>query len=142
MHFHCIINTSYLSRQSNGSFNPITLAFDQESRATSYSSFTAKYYPDGMRASKTSGGATFYYLYDGSTVLCEINSAGNATNVFAYGAYGLAERYEAQNLITRAYSYDPSGNVVQRHTVKSGFPVADFTTAYDGYGQQLGCISP
>ena len=95
-----------------------------------------------MRASKTSGGATFYYLYDGSTVLCEINSSGNATNVFAYGAYGLAERYEAQNLITRAYSYDPSGNVVQRHSVKSGFPVADFTTAYDAYGQQLGCISP
>ena len=48
---------------------------------------------------------------------------------------------EVQNLIARAYSYDPSGHVVQRHSVKSGFPVADFTTAYDGYGQQLGCIS-
>ena len=134
--------TSYLQRSSTGTFNPVTLTFDQESRATNFASFTAKYYPDGMRASKTSGGSTFYYLYDGSTVLCEINGSGNATNVFAYGAYGLAERYEAQNLVTHAFTYDPSGNVVQRHSVKSGFPAADFTTVYDGYGQQLGCISP
>ena len=74
--------------------------------------------------------------------MCENNGSGNATNVFAYGAYGLAERYEAQNLIARAYTYDPSGNVVQRYSVKNGFPVADFTTCYDGCSQQFGSLSP
>lgn len=37
------------------------------------------------------------------------------------------------------YSFDPSGNVVQRH--QAGSTLADFTTLYDGFGQQLGCIS-
>ena len=37
------------------------------------------------------------------------------------------------------YSFDPSGNVVQRHTAGAS-TLADFTTLYYGFGQQIGCI--
>ncbi len=40
------------------------------------------------------------------------------------------------------YTFDPSGNLVQRHSAStsSTATVADFTCLYDAFGQQLGCV--
>ena len=102
--------------------------------------FSMGYYPDGRRAWKLTGGVKYYYVYDGDTLVYEMNSSGVATNLFGYGAAGLAQRRVPSISVTYHYSFDPSGNVVQRHT--TGTTLADFTTLYDGFGQQLGCISP
>ncbi len=90
------------------------------------------------------GGVKYYYVYDGDTLVYEMNGSGVATNLFGYGAGGLAQR-RAGNF-TYNYSFDPSGNVVQRHQATTnnyaGGPLlADFTTLYDGFGQQLGSIA-
>ena len=117
-----------------------TLVHDQEDRMTSIpSAFTMGYYPDGRRAWKQIGSTRYYYLYDGDSVVYEMSSTGVATNLFGYGAGGLSQRKVGMTGTLYFYTFDPSGNVVQRHTV--GSTLADFTTIYDGFGQQLGCIS-
>ena len=108
--------------------------------------FSMGYYPDGRRAWKMTGGVKYYYIYDGDTVVYEMNGSGVATNLFGYGAAGLAQRKVGGTSLLYHYSFDPSGNVVQRHqattvTVSGGPLLADFTTLYDGFGQQLGSIA-
>ena len=123
-----------------GTANP---TFDVENRLTGNAYFTARYRDDGLRAWKQTAGGKFYYLYNGTAVIAEIDSTGKVSNLFAYGASGLQQRRAVQSGITFGYTFDPSGNLVQRHTASnsSTVAVADFTTAYDGFGQQLGCVS-
>ena len=124
-----------------------TLVHDQEDRMTNIpSAFTMGYYPDGRRAWKMTGGVKYYYVYDGDSVLYELNGSGTATNLFGYGAAGLSQRRVPSTSTTYHYSFDPSGNVVQRHqattvNISGGPLLADFTTIYDGFGQQLGSIA-
>ncbi len=76
-------------------------------------------------------------------MIAEVDSTGKATNLFAYGAAGLAQRRAVQTPQTYSYTFDPSGNLVQRHSAStsSTATVAEFTCAYDAFGQQLGCLS-
>ncbi len=81
------------------------------------------------------------YLYSGNSVIAEVDSTGKATNLFAYGANGLMQRQEVANSRTLEYTFDPSGNVVQRRTsVNALSTLSDYTCVYDAFGQQLGCV--
>ena len=80
----------------NGSpttYNVKLLGYDPEQRMTSFGTTqTASYDGDGLRAWKQKGALTTrtYYLYDGSTPVCEFSSTGvlTATNTFAGGSLG------------------------------------------------------
>ncbi len=125
--------------------NAATPTFDVENRLTGLSSLSSfGYRDDGLRAWKQTPagtGSKFYYLYSGTAVIAEVDSTGKATNLFAYGANGLMQRQEVANSRTLEYTFDPSGNVVQRRTsVNALSTLSDFTCVYDAFGQQLGCV--
>ncbi|MDE2207771.1 MAG: hypothetical protein KGK12_14170, partial [Armatimonadetes bacterium] len=79
----------------DGSGNPTTysgatLSFDPESRMTAYgTALTAGYTIDGLRAWKTNSSGTTYFLYDGITPICEIDSTGAVSAVNTFGPTGL-----------------------------------------------------
>src|SRR5262249_57392184 len=76
----------------------------------------------------------------GGQVIAEIDHLGKVQNVYGYAASGLVARYAPQVPQVYIYTFDPMGNVCQRHTTTLT-PRADFTTVYDAYGTQLGQIS-
>ena len=53
---------------------------------------TATYRADGLRASKTTGSGTTYYLYDGGEPIIELNSAGTVTALNVFAPDGLVAR--------------------------------------------------
>jgi RHS repeat-associated protein len=63
---------------------------------------------------------------------------------YGFGAAGLVQRFVPASGVTYGYTFDPSGNVVQRssstHLAESIY--ADFTTYYDAFGGQLHQIDP
>ncbi len=59
-------------------------------------------------------GAKTYFLYDGGTLLCEMNASGAVTATDTFGANGLASRRVGS--ATTYYSFDPSGNVTDTLT--------------------------
>ncbi len=124
--------------------NAATPTFDVENRLTGLGSLSSfGYRDDGLRAWKQTPagtGSKFYYLYSGTAVIAEVDSTGKATNLFAYGAAGLTQRRGVANSSTFEYTFDPSGNLVQRHLYNNA-SAADFTCLYDAFGQQLGCLS-
>jgi len=109
--------------------------------------FTAGYRPDGLRAWKqtTNAASRHYFLYDGGHIVAELDSAGALLSAYGWGAAGLSERYEAATGTTYAYTFDPSGNLLQRHTnntANNGTPIyADYSTLYDGFGGQRGAVT-
>ena len=103
-------------------YNGVSLAFDPEARLTASAGAPSGgsgtpcaygYTGDGLRASKTSGGATTYFLYDGDTPLCEMDSAGNVTATDTFGANGLTSR--RQGSVSYFYLWDLSGSASQRY---------------------------
>ncbi len=79
------------------------------------------------------------HLYDGQ-VVCEINSSGTPLIFYGYGASGLSEKYDANAGITYAYTFDPAGNVVERHQNSTTVNPSDWTTLYDAFGASHGAI--
>ena len=74
----------------DGNGNPTTyknaaFSFDPEDRLTSISSpaFSAAYDGDGLRAKKTAGGVTTYYVYDGGTPVAEESFNGTSATFTA-----------------------------------------------------------
>jgi YD repeat-containing protein len=125
-----------------------TTTFDPEDRMTFLTGFFhSGYFADGRRAWRQSGSnPATYYLYDGATLLAELDPSGTVQTTYGTGAAGLVQRWiPGQNGgVTYGYTFDPSGNVVQR-TSTTGLAagrVADFTTYYDAYGAQLHQIDP
>ena len=125
-----------------------TFAWDAEDRLTQFgTAFTAGYRPDGLRAWKQTGAAStrHYFLYDGGHIVAELDSAGALLSAYGWGAAGLSERYEAATGTTYAYTFDPSGNLLQRHTnntANGGTPIyADYSTLYDAFGAQRGAVT-
>ena len=108
--------------------------------------FTAGYFAGGHRAWKqtSSNNKRFYYLYDGDTVVAELDAAGNWTNAFAYGASGLVERQSAGRVPYYIYTYDTQGNVVERLTTTNRtFNYAvDYISFYDAFGTERSQIAP
>ena len=128
----------------DGNGNPTTyknagFSFDPEDRLTAITSpaFSASYDGDGLRATKTVGGTTTYFIYDGSTPVVEETWNGSTATVTAtngYAADGWRARYEGT--VAYDYLYDPQGNLVQRQTrtaYNQGLGAFD-QTIYEAYG--------
>jgi RHS repeat-associated protein len=128
-------------------YQSATFSYDPEDRLTAISSpaFSASYDGNGLRAKKTAGGVTTYFLYDGSTPLLEETfSSPNATitavNVWAVD--GWRARYYPQASEFRAYSFDPQGNVISRqNSGASTYPTYDMAS-YEAYGKRTADYSP
>ena len=106
--------TSYLQRQSNGGFNPVTLIFDQESCAKSYSSFTAKTYPDGVYSIRLPSGS---FGYDNANRMIEQTNANGSTVTYTNDSENrttdiLHKTAGGATLAHYAYAYDAGQ---QRH---------------------------
>ena len=82
-----------------------------------------------MRASKTVGSATTYFLYDGGEPIVEMNSSGTVTAFNVYAPDGLVSRTAGST--TTEYVFDQQGNVADR-TDTSG--TVQSVTQYDGWG--------
>ena len=103
--------------------------------------FSAAYDGDGLRARKTAGGVTTYYVYDGNSPVAEesYNSA-NATATFlnlnGTTADGWRTRYDSAAGQSDNFAYDPQGSRVETHTATSystGAPAFELSF-YEGYG--------
>lgn len=111
-------------------YKATTLTFDVENRMTAYGSVqTAGYNGNGLRAWKTAGGTTTYYLYDGSDLLCEMNAGGTVLATNTWGANGLVSR--CAGTTNTFYAFDPQGSVAQRVDASENVVFSDL---YDAYG--------
>ena len=121
------------------SVSPLT--YDEEDRLTGYATdMSAGYTSDGLRAWKQVGTTTTYYIYSGSTPICEVNgTTGAITAVNTFGPTGLLARREGSQDIF--YTFDPQGNVVQTLDSTGGVTA---TALYDAYGTKLsaGTLAP
>jgi len=116
-----------------------TLTFDQNNGLTSYTSdqtqkMTAGYRADGLRAWKESNGARSYYLYDGVTLLAELNVDGTVTTYNTWGPTGLLNRTNLQTHREIWYLFDSLGNVSQRTDATGNVVSAD---QYDAWGSLI-----
>ncbi len=146
---------SYFTYDGNGNptrYNTTATTFDVENRMTSYggTAFSAAYDGDGMRAWKKTYYGTTYFLYDGSTPVIEEKPDGTVVAANGFGADGWRMRYYpgaqyasprpsnyyGQNYGSQfyAYTFDPQGNLLQRHAQKGSARALD-TVTYDAFGQ-------
>ncbi|MDE2207742.1 MAG: RHS repeat-associated core domain-containing protein, partial [Armatimonadetes bacterium] len=107
---------------------------------------------DGLRAWKTNSSGTTYFLYDGITPICEIDSTGAVSAVNTFGPTGLLSRHAGTSSIF--YAFDPQGNpaedVNSSDSVLASFDFDAFaarsisgtaTDPYSGFGSQYGYYS-
>ena len=114
------------------SYNGTSLSFDPENRVTAVgSTSTASYRADGLRAKKTVGSTTTYYLYDRGAPIIELNSSGTVTGLNFFAPDGLVARTAGST--TTEYVFDQQGNVADR-TNTSG--AVQSVTQYDGWGNE------
>ena len=123
-------------RSTATGIRPITtappLSFDPENRVTLFgSTVAAAYRADGLRASKSSGSGTTYFLYDGGEPIVELNSSGSVTALNVFAPDGLVARTAGET--TTEYVFDQQGNVADR-TDTSG--TIQSITQYDGWGNE------
>ena len=134
--------TSYLGQSSSAA-----LSFDPENHLLSIASrgFAASYGADDLRASKSGASGKTFFLYDGTTPVVEEGVDGSLVAANGWAADGWRSRFYpsgspvatqagATNGFYDAYSYDPSGNRVQRHR-QTGAWAAQDTVVYDAFGQ-------
>ena len=113
-------------------YNGTSLTFDPENRVTAIGSLnSATYRADGLRATKTVGSATTYYLYDGGEPIIELNSSGTVTAFNVFAPDGLVSRTAGST--TTEYVFDQQGNVADR-TDTSGN--VNSVTQYDAWGNE------
>ncbi len=120
----------------DGNGNPTTykgtaFSYDAENRVTAIGSLlTAGYRADGLRAWKQNGsGVRTYFLYDGATPVCELNSTGTVIAVNTFGPNGLISRNSGGSSVF--YTFDPQGNVAQR---LNGSATVLGSYMFDAYG--------
>ena len=106
-------------------------------RADNTPSGTVTYaYDSGGRCiSKSVGGATTYYVYDGEDVAGETDSTGATTRTYSWGALGLISDHGSGASNDRYYDYDAHGNTSA--LADSGGNVSG-RGAYTPYGSPLG----
>ena len=129
-------NTAYTYDQAG---NPITykgtgLTFDAENRLTSYggSTLVNGFRGDSMRAWKQTSAGRTYFLYSGSQLVCEYNSAGTVTATNTFGPAGLISRHTSSGSVF--YAFDTHGSVAQR---LGGSGSVLSTQTFDAYGNRL-----
>lgn len=111
-------------------YGGVSCTFDPEDRLTAYGAvITAGYMTNGLRAWKQSSAGRTYFLYDGSVLVCELNSSGAITATNTFGVSGLAARRAGGSSVF--YAFDPRGNTVER--VNSSGTVLDSST-FDAFG--------
>jgi len=106
----------------DGNGNPTTwqgssLTFDVENRMTAYgNTLTAGYRGDGLRAWKEGANGRKYFVYDGITVVAELDGDGDLVGTLTHGAAGLlsynATQYQLNPLGDVAVRLDGSGTVL------------------------------
>ena len=113
---------NYSNQRSNTGFtydgngNPTTYktktnTYDRENRLLSYDSGdqTNGYRPDNLRAWRDDSNGTKFFLYDGGSVICELDSDGDVVASNAFAPDGLVSRTEGE--VTMEYLFDLQGNV-------------------------------
>jgi len=146
-------NTGYTY---DGEGNPTTykgtsLTFDAEDRMTGYgTALTNGYMTSGLRAWKqNAAGTRTYFLYDGITPICELDSTGAVTATNTFGATGLMSRRVGST--STFYTFDTQGGNAQRLNASgtvTGSSMFDAygtsastdgtTDPYSGYGAEAG----
>lgn len=127
----------------DGDGNPTTYAgtgctWDPENHLTGFgASWTAGYRADGLRAWKSTGGTTTYFLYDMGEPVIEMNSSGTITAVNVFAPDGLVARQQAGSWIQ--YTFDPQGNVAQR---LNGSQAVLSSSTFDSFGTESAVGSP
>jgi RHS repeat-associated protein len=127
----------------DGDGNPSTyggkgMVFDVENRLASVKNtggtmiFSAGYDAQNLRAWKTEGSTTTYFLYaQGSTLpVCELSSTGSgtvlATNTYAMN--GLVSRHASST--STFYEFDPQGSVSERLNSSGSCTVSSITDSF------------
>jgi len=92
--------------------NGVTLGYDCWGHLASYGSATYTYNYASQRVSKTVGGVSTYYLYDGSLPIAELNGSGQVITIYTWGAEGLiSDRVNMTGTPqSRFYEFDAAGN--------------------------------
>jgi RHS repeat-associated protein len=89
----------------------------------------------GRRVSRTAGGVTTYFLYHGSSLLAELDAAGNVLKSYTWGALGLVSDRVAG--ASRFYLFDRGGStramVSANGTLLYRGAYSAWGTAYGGY---------
>ncbi len=121
--------------------------FDDESHLTSLGAVQYTYDAAGHVATRTSGGVTTYFVYDGNTPVAEFDSNSNPAALNAFGATGLVMRstFPGGTAATAFYTFDPRGNTALRTDINGAvFDAHAFSaygqefTPYAGFGVQYG----
>lgn len=101
-----------------------------------YGDITIQYRADGLRSRKSSSVWSGYYIYDGDSVVCELNSAGTVSSAYLYGANGLIERRNLGLNGYYVYTFDPLGSHVQTDYYYSATDQVSRFTVYDAFGKR------
>jgi RHS repeat-associated protein len=147
-----ITNTGH-AFDTNGNpttYRTYTATWDENDCMTGYGGLiTMSYRSDGLRSQKGSGSSLRYFLYDGGTLLAEMNSFGSITAFNVWGTNGLVARrsgtstifYQFDNLGGTAHRLDASSNVLSNHMQDAfGQPTSSAASSdpYLGRGAQVG----
>jgi len=124
------------------SANGMTLNYDAWGHLSSvtntpYGTVSFAYDAFGRRVSRTVGGVTTYYLYNGSTLLAELNSSGQVTRSYTWGLLGLVS--DRAFGASRFYLYDSSGST---RALLSSTGTLLSRGAYTAWGSPYGGLSP
>ncbi len=95
---------------------------------------TAGYRSDGLRAWKQNAQGRTYYIYSGTTLLCELDATGDISSYHTWGPTGLLNRTVIAGNKETWYIFDPQGDVALRLNANSEKQSAD---RYDAFGNLL-----
>jgi RHS repeat-associated protein len=85
-----------------------SITWDVWGRLATEGNVSCSYDALGRRVCVTTAGTPVYYLYDGGTVLCELNASGNVATSYTWGALGLiSDCVQGQS---RYYQFDALGD--------------------------------
>ena len=89
-----------------------TLGYNAWGDMSSAGSGAYAYDSAGRRIRKTVGGVSTYYVYDGGTLLAEVDGSGTLKRRYEWGTAGLISdlTYRGSSVQTRLYGYDGLGN--------------------------------
>lgn len=120
------------------SYGGTALTFDTENRMVSRgSTWTASYRSDRLIGSRTVSGTKRYFLYDGATLLAELNDTGAASAIYVYAPDGLVARKVSS--AWTYYTFDPQGSVAQRLNASQAVTTSSM---YSEYGAETSTAPP